>query len=54
MLTVRADLLAAKLVLGLPREDRRPEHVVKDLVARRRALHAIDPADDPLTPERVE
>src|SRR3954454_23094993 len=36
MLTARAHLLAAKLVLGLPREDRRPEDVVENLVARRR------------------
>src|SRR3954452_17949741 len=54
MLTVRADLLSAELVFGLPREDRRPEHVVKDLVARRRALHAVHAADDPLAAERVE
>ena len=54
MLTACADLLAAQLVLGLPGEDRRPEDVVEDLVARRHALHAVDAADDPLAPEPLE
>ena len=49
-----ADPLAPQLLPGLPREDRRPEHVVEDLVARRRALHPVDAADDALAPERVE
>ena len=49
-----ADPLAPQLLLGLPGEDRRPEDVVEDLVARRRALHAVDAADDPLAPERLE
>ena len=49
-----ADPLALQLVLGLPREDRWPEDVVKDLVARRRAEHAVDAADDALAPEPLE
>jgi hypothetical protein len=43
----------AELVLGLPRENRRPEHVVEDLVPRRRA-GAVDAADDPVARQRLE
>ena len=50
----RAIRSLAQLVLGLPREDRRPEDVVEDLVPGRRALHAVDAADDSLAPERLE
>src|SRR3954449_8291694 len=44
------DSLTLQLVLCLPREDRRPEDVVEDLVAGRRTLHAVDAAHDPLPP----
>src|SRR3954471_16002479 len=54
MLLPGTDSLALQLVLCLPREDRRPEDVVEDLVAGRRALHAVDGAHDPLPPEPGE
>ncbi len=49
-----ANPLAPQLLPGLPRQDRRPQHVVEDLVASRRALHPVHAADDALAPERVE
>ena len=42
------DPLAPQLMLVLPREERRPEDVVEDLVARRRARRPVDAAHDPL------
>src|SRR5262245_1271831 len=53
-LAPRTDPLAPELVLGLPRQDRRAEDIVEDLVARRRSLHAVDAADYPLAAKLLE
>ena len=47
-LAPRREPARAAAVLGLPRENRRAEHVVEDLVARRRARRPVDAAHDPL------
>ncbi len=49
-----ANPLVPQLLPGLPRKDRRPQHVMENLVASRRALHPVHAADDAVEPERVE